>query len=220
MSRIIRRFQNLSLAAVSDALDMVGFPGQCRGIKPLSRDFRVAGRIFTVAYAPADQTTPGQTVGDYIEDVPGDHIVLIANQGREDCTVWGDILTLAANLGGVQGTVIDGVCRDSDYALEQRYPLFAKGSFMRTGKGRAALHSSQQPVQFCGVFVAPGDLVIGAADGVVIVPARLEQKVLNIAEDIEVTENNIRTALLDGARLKDARAQFGYHAIAPKDGHG
>jgi regulator of RNase E activity RraA len=57
---------------------------------------------FTVRYGPIGQD--GGTVGDYIDEVPPDAVVVLDNQGRTDVTVWGDLLTLTAHRGrlGVQ----------------------------------------------------------------------------------------------------------------------
>lgn len=212
----------LPLAAVSDALDLVGFDGQCRGIKPLDRGFRLWGEAFTVAYGPLDESRGDQTVGDFIDEVPEGAVVVIANGGRRDCTVWGDILTLTARGRGVAGTIIDGVARDSRASIELGYPVFALGSYMRTGKGRAAIQAIQQPVEIGGALVSPGDLVLGSADGVVIIPKRLRREVLRLANRIEEVETDIRSAVLRGVPLAEARGRFGYHQLAAggEESHG
>jgi len=205
----------LPLAAISDALDLLGIAGQIAGIKPLSAAFRIAGPCFTIDYLPVEQR-PGGTVGDYLESVPQGHVVLIANQGRLDCTVWGDLLTLAAKKRGLAGTVIDGVCRDSDSSHESAYPLFSRGTYMRTGKGRVALSAVQKPVAVSGIVVNPGDILVGGAEGVLAVPAKSEAEVVRLAEEIEAAENKIREIVRHGGSLTEARKKFRYHAIGRK----
>ena len=61
------RASKLDTTSLSDAMDRLGIPGQCLGIKPLSPNFRLAGRAFTILYGPAGM--PAGTVGDYIDDV-------------------------------------------------------------------------------------------------------------------------------------------------------
>ena len=51
-------------------------------------------------------------VGDYIDDVTEGSIIALDNQGRLDCTVWGDILTGIPKRRGIAGIVIDGCYRD------------------------------------------------------------------------------------------------------------
>ena len=70
----------------------------------------MAGRAWTLLYGPA--ANPPGTVGDYIDDVPPGSVIVLDNGGRDNATVWGDILTEIAKRRGIAGTVIDGVCRD------------------------------------------------------------------------------------------------------------
>ena len=71
-----------------------------------------------------------------LDDVAPGAVVVIDNGGRLDATVWGDILTWFASARGIAGTVIDGVSRDYDRAAELSYPIFSRGTYMRTGKDR------------------------------------------------------------------------------------
>src|SRR3984957_1159234 len=96
----------LDSTSISDALDRLGIGWQCLGIKPLDHRFRLTGRAFTILYGPAG--TPPGTVGDYIDDLEPGTVVVLDNGGRENATVWGDILTTVAHKRGVAGTVIDG----------------------------------------------------------------------------------------------------------------
>ena len=52
------------------------------------------------------------TVGDFLDDVEPGQVIVIDNGGRDYCTVWGDIMAVTAKAMGIEGTVIDGVCRD------------------------------------------------------------------------------------------------------------
>jgi regulator of RNase E activity RraA len=69
----------------------------------------MTGRAHTLLYRPAG-IEPG-TVGEYIDDIEPGSVLALDNGGREDATVWGDILTLVAHRRGIAGTVIDGACR-------------------------------------------------------------------------------------------------------------
>ncbi|WP_285730664.1 RraA family protein [Nocardiopsis sp. ATB16-24] len=200
-----------STSAVSDALDKLGVNGQALGIKPLSRDFRLVGRAFTGLYQPVG--VGGGTVGDYIDDVPPGSVVVLDNGGRQDATVWGDILTAVAHRRGVAGTVIDGVCRDSDRALEVGYPIFSRGTTMRTGKDRVMLAAVDVPVSVSGVLVHPGDVLLGDADGIVVVPSAVEFEVIETVRRIEEAEDVIRRAVQAGEPLSEARRKVSYHSL-------
>ncbi len=216
MQNLKKIFEPFSTPTVSDALDTLGIPGQCLGVKPLNPDFRLCGPAFTLEYELISGASENSTVGDYIDDVEPGHIVLIANYGRLDCTVWGDILTMVAAQRGVGGTVIDGVCRDSKASRDYNYPVFSVDHIMRTGKGRVALKEIQKPVLFRGITVHPGDVVFGDADGIVVIPKAFLVKVVELSKEIEETETRIRQAFLKGGSLRDARKNFGYYAIEAK----
>ena len=103
MDANVDRASRLDTTSLSDALDRLGIAGQCLNIKPLDHRFRLTGRAYTILYGPAGN--PPGTVGDYIDEVPPGSVVVLDNGGRENATVWGDILTCVANRRGVSGTV-------------------------------------------------------------------------------------------------------------------
>jgi len=212
----VARAARLDCASLSDALDKLGIVGQCYRIKPRSASFRLAGRAWTLLYGPAGK--PAGTVGDYIDDVPPGSVIVLDNGGRDNATVWGDILTEIAHRRGIAGTVIDGVCRDVALCLHLGYPIFSKDHWMRTGKDRVQVEATGVPVTIGEARVTPGDIVRGDADGVVVIPKAHEAAVLDAAEAIESAENRIREAVRGGIRLDEARAQFRYHALQTRSG--
>jgi len=210
----IQRASKLDTTALSDALDRLGIAGQCLNIKPLDHRFRFAGRAFTILYGPAGK--PPGTVGDYIDDVPPGGVVVLDNGGRENATVWGDILTMVATRRGVAGTVIDGACRDTHLARELNYPIFSRSYSMRTGKDRVQVEAMGGPVNIGDARVHPGDLLRGDSDGVLVIPREHEDAVLAAAEEIDAKEEQIRRAVLGGLSLTEARRQLGYHQLQSK----
>ncbi|SDG93754.1 Regulator of RNase E activity RraA [Pseudomonas benzenivorans] len=213
--QLVALFEGLDTPAVSDAMDKLGLPGQCLDIAPLADYQQVTvGPAFTVQYVSA--STPPGSVGDFIDEVaPGD-VVLIANGGRSDCTVWGDIMTQYALARGIAGTVIDGVCRDVNKALGEGYPLFTKGRFMRTGKDRVEVVAVNQPVSIGGARACARDIVVADANGVVVVPRQRARDVAACARQIEQVEAQIREQIASGKTLKEARAALGYHDLQRK----
>jgi regulator of RNase E activity RraA len=213
--QLVALFAGLDTPGVSDALDKLGLHGQALGIMPLT-DYPkvVVGPAFTVKYVPA--SAPAGTVGDFIDDVGEGDVVVIDNDGRTDCTVWGDIMTQYAGLRDIAGTVIDGVCRDVNKALGDGYPLFTAGRFMRTGKDRVQVESVNSTVGIGTVRVASRDIVVADANGVVIVPRARAHEVAETARRIEEVESRIREQIVQGKSLGDARAALGYHTLQSK----
>lgn len=206
------RARRLDCATLSDAMDKLRIEGVCRGIKPRDHKFRLAGRAFTVLYGPVDAVKPG-TVGDYVDDMKPGEIAVLDNGGREDCTVWGDILTQFAHTRGLGGTVIDGPCRDVHLCLELGYPIYSRSYSMKTGKDRVEVYATQVPVSIGDARVRPGDLLVGDADGIVVLPREREDEILNVAETIFAAEEAIRKLVSEGASISDARAQLNYHKL-------
>lgn len=200
-----------STATVSDALDRLGLPTQVAGLRACTPPYRVVGRATTLRYAPVDVS--GGTVGDFIDDVPPGAVIAIDNRGREDVTVWGDLLSTVAAHRGIAGTVIDGTFRDVDAIEALGYPIYARSVWMRTGKDRVALVERDGPITLGGVLVHPGDLLFGDRSGLVVIPQDMERKVLDVASGIEAAERRIRDAVLAGARLDETRRAHGYHQL-------
>lgn len=207
----VARAARLDTASLSDALDRHGISGQCYQIGPRDPSFRFAGRAFTILYGPAGK--PAGTVGDYIDDVPPGSVIVLDNGGRDDVTVWGDILTEVAHRRGLAATVIDGICRDVALCRKLGYPVYSKGHWMRTGKDRVQVEATNVPVTLGRARVAPGDLLRGDADGVVAIPREHEEAVLATAEEIEAAEAKIREAVRGGTRLDEARKANRYHSL-------
>lgn len=211
----VARAAQLDTATLSDALDRLGLVGQCHKIKPRSSASRLTGRAWTLQYGPAGQ--PPGTVGDYIDDIEPGTVIVLANNGREDVTVWGDILTEVAHKKGIAGTVIDGINRDVALALEVGYPIYSRDHWMRTGKDRVQVEATQIPVSIGGVRVAPGDLLRGDADGVVVIPREFEDQVLAAAEQIQQAEDAIRASVRAGMGLREAREKHRYHHLQTRE---
>ena len=210
----VERAGKLDTSNISDALDRLGIAGQCLGIKPRDPRFRLTGRAFTLLYGPVGK--PAGTVGDFIDDVPPGAVIAIDNGGRENATVWGDILTEIAHRRGIAGTVIDGAYRDTALCLELGYPVFSRSYSMRTGKDRVQLEGTDVIVNIGDARVAPGDILRGDADGVIVIPRRHELEVLAAAEDVFAKEEAIRKAIRAGKRLDEARKELGYHQLQTK----
>lgn len=209
---LVEAFKALDTASVSDAMDKIGIPAGCHGIKPVVNGLKFAGRAFTVKYRACGVVERG-TVGDFLDDVPEGYVVVIDNAGRTDCTVWGDIMTTLAHHKGVAGTVIDGVCRDVPKVRELRYPIYVRDYFMMTGKDRVELEALNVPVNVSQRQVRPGDIVLGDDSGVVIIPASRAKEILQIALEIEETEQKILQSIARGQSLREARAELKYHAL-------
>ena len=214
-NKIIEAFRELDTACISDAIDHLGISGGgLLGIKPVVCGKKICGQAFTVHYSVCGEIKG--TVGDFLDDVKPGNVVVIDNGGRTDCTVWGDIMSLYASINEIEGTVIDGVCRDIPLIHELSYPVFTKGTYMRTGKDRVFADRINEPINISNVQVAAGDIIVGDDSGVVVVPYQHAQVVYDTAISIETKENFIKESIKKGQKLKDARKAVGYHTLQTK----
>lgn len=216
MDPMIERFRKLDTTSVADAMDKLGAECSVYGVKPLQFGQRICGRAFTVHYSPCGVVHG--TVGDFLDEVRSDQVIVIDNDGRDDCTVWGGIMAQVAAMKNLEGTVIDGVCRDIPEILSCGYPVFSKGTYMRTGKDRVFVDAVNVPVKLSDIPVRPGDLILGDDSGIVVVPAEMEARVAEIAESIDAKEALILQYVREGMTLKDAREKTGYHHLQTREG--
>lgn len=212
LEHLLSQAKLLSTPELSDALDYFSLPGVVYGIKPVTGNFTFAGTAWTVRYVPVDHNNPG-SVGDYIDQVSERDVVVIDNAGRVDCTVWGGILSQVAAKRGIAGTVINGVSRDTNEAIEARYPIYALGHFMRTGKDRVQVTEVCGPVNLGGTLVNHGDIIVADTDGVVVLEINIAEKVIARAHEMKSIEDEIVKDALNGMSIKDARKKHNYHLL-------
>merc|ERR1719201_1649120 len=122
-------------------------------------------------------------------------VLVMASVGPWE-SVGGDIKFLRLKQLGLGGLVTDGSVRDTDEMLAYGFPCF---SFSTTAKqGPAAMQPWEcDGVIECGkVVVRPGDAIVGDQDGVVVVPAKVVDKVYDIAHGREVIEEIVKAELI------------------------
>ena len=115
---------------------------------------------------------------------------------------WGELLSTAAQVRGAAGALMDGCTRDIKAIRAMNFPVFHGGIAPLDSKGRGRVMALDVPVRCAGVKVATGDLVFGDADGVVVIPRAVEEKVL----DARVRQDQGREAhARRSARGREAR---------------
>jgi len=205
------RLTALDTPSIADAMDSIGLCGGLLGIQCQVPDHIVAGPAFTVMYRPFSRNVEEfHNAGNYIDQVRRGDVIVVDNEGRHDCTSWGDILTETALLKGVAGTVIHGAARDIGEIRRMNYPLFSTAIHMVSGKNRVRISAVQEPIRVGEVTINPGDWIVADCSGALVVPASLVEDVLQRAERIDRTEQIIRQAVRAGTPLETARARYRY----------
>jgi 4-hydroxy-4-methyl-2-oxoglutarate aldolase len=211
---IIERLAKLDTCSVSDGLDSMKLAGATWGVRPQWQCPRIVGRAVTVKIKPVGLQQPTQHLGTPAIEAaqPGD-IIVIDNGGQRQFSTWGGLLSLSAKLKGLSGAVIDGACRDIDEARDLQFPVYARGVVPMTARGRVMQESFNQEIQFAGVQVHPGDLVIADGSGVVFISREREEEVLDAAEMVFRQEAQMAEGIRKGSSSLEMLEKLGYERM-------
>jgi 4-hydroxy-4-methyl-2-oxoglutarate aldolase len=204
MDQFSERLGRMDSCAVSDALDKLGLPGSVTGIPRVSTDQRIAGRVLTVKLDRAEGRSNARHLCTAAIEAasPGDIIVCEQRTGL-DAACWGGNLTVAAQMRGVAGAIIEGPARDIDESRQLAFPVFARSITGRTARGRIVEVSTGEPIRVGEVTVTPGDFVIADASSVVFIAQADIARVVEAAELIVRRESLMAQALRDGKRASE-----------------
>jgi regulator of RNase E activity RraA len=196
----IQAFRSITTASVADALWEQGISGHMtHDIKPIF-PVKMVGPAVTVLEEPTTERQPPTHALELIDHSEPGSVLVISINGFRDVAIWGGIMTAGAVANGFEGAVLDGGVRDvEEIQRDYHFPVFSRSIVPATTVGRFKSVSSNMPVKVGGVTVNPGDLMVGDRDGVVVVPAGLIEKVLQLALDIEKREQE-QTKLIREAK--------------------
>jgi 4-hydroxy-4-methyl-2-oxoglutarate aldolase len=210
---LVERLARLHPAVVADCLDRKGIRGQVLAphIRPLTPTMRLAGLAATVHCIEVD-SVPESHDDWYRNELasvdalePGQVIVVSTCRG----SYWGELLATASSFRGARGVVADAYTRDTLALIEMGFPTFAAGIHCADSLGRIDVDAFDIPITCGGVHVAPGDLVLGDYDGVVVIPAAAGEEIVTLAEEKVSGENLVRAKLAEGMPVSEAFRTFG-----------
>ena len=204
---------SLYTSVLSDILDEAGHRQQVMRVdlRPLYPGAKVAGRAVTaLAVAVAEvPRQPYELLMDLLDGIRSGDVVVAAVQGGVQAALWGELLSTHARAQGARGVILDGLSRDSWGIGEMKFPVFATGVSPADSKGRLEVIAIRQPILAGGVRVGDGDLVLADEDGVVVVPAAIEDEVVGRAFEKVASENIIRDILRQGASIRKVFEEHG-----------
>ncbi len=186
----------LSTATLHEVLGKTGALPSC--IKPLRAGMRLLGPAFPLGSPAGDNLM----LHHALEQAPPGSVIVADAGGFVEAGPWGDVMTAAAKARGISGLVIYGSIRDSAELAKGNFPIFCAGVCIR-GTTKTKRAPINVPVMIGDVTVAPGDLVVGDDDGVVIVPVAQSKSAAWAAAEREASEEAICERLEAGELTLD-----------------
>jgi 4-hydroxy-4-methyl-2-oxoglutarate aldolase len=218
---ILKLYQGLRVADVSDGMDMVGLPNTGLVSTDIHADWRdtkdmshiIRGIAVTARYVPTqkpDRPKPGEDFAAweghfystysneaFAEAIqPGSVVVLDDVEDRDIGSIGSNNILYWVKLGAV-GVVTDASSRDTDEIALQKVPLYLRKKGRGIRPGRNELESVNRPVTIGGVLVMPGDVVVADGDGVVVVPRHVAKDVAMHAHGVLVNDKAGRRKLYE-----------------------
>lgn len=193
---VVKGFEGIPTGVVSDAMGRGN--SMAAEIKPVWPGAKVLGPAFTVRTFPADNLMihKAATLAK-----PGDVLVVNAG-GYKDAAVFGDLLGYSCKVHGIAGLVIDGATRDADGLAAVGFPVFTR-AVLPMGPFKDSPGSINLPISCGGIAVRPGDIILGDADGVVVIPQEHAAEILAKAQAGLAKEQQLRERITQGEFIFD-----------------
>ncbi len=146
---------------------------------------KVAGPAFTVRGIGGDNLA----LHNAVLAAPAGSVLVVDLQGAA-YGHWGEVLAVAAQHRGILGLVVDGGVRDSEEMAAMDFPVFARNVTV-VGTVKDYPGDMRSPVRVGGVVVHTGDLIVGDADGVVVLPQDSADAIISRADQRVADEQRI-----------------------------
>lgn len=186
----IEKFKDLPVANISDSMHRMYAGGAA--LRPVHREGKLVGRALTVKAPPGDNLMLHKAI-----DMAVDGDVIVADAGGDVThALMGEMMLGYALTRGIAGFVLNGAIRDADAFMETNLPSYAVGVTHR-GPYKNGPGEINCPITIGGMVIMPGDLIVGDADGVVVVP---------IDDVAEVHERTVAKHAAETKQMQSIRA--------------
>jgi RraA family protein len=194
---VIDALRQTATAHLSDNMNRLNAIGA--EIRPYHRGARLAGAALTVKVPPGDNLMVHRAI-----DIARSGDVIVVDAGGElSHAIIGEIMSSLAESRGVAGMVIDGSIRDAGAIAASDFPVYARGVTHR-GPYKNGPGEINVPVAIGGTVVAPGSIIVGDEDGLVMVAPAEAEALVEIARKYAAKEEAILKAICSGGAVDRA----------------
>lgn len=198
-NEVIEQFRHVSTPTLATALYKRGLRNQViQGVQPLgTMTASMAGQAFTLRYIPAREDLnpisvfldPEHPQRAAVEQCPPGHVLVMDSRGDARAASAGGILIRRLMMRGAAGVVTDGGFRDSAEIASLAIPAFHSRPSAPTNLTLHQAIDINVPIGCGDAPVFPGDVIVGDADGVIVVPAAIAAEVAAEATAMTVYED-------------------------------
>ena len=182
-------------------------------MRPIYPTAKVAGCAVTISSQPGDNLM----IHAALEVCQAGDVLVITTTSESTDGMFGELLAVSSRARGVVGVVIDAGVRDVTDIAAMNFPVWAK-AISAQGTVKATAGSVNIPVVCAGALVQPGDVIVGDADGVCVVPRSAASEIARLGTERVAKEERTRERLRAGelgldfygfrARLADLGVQY------------
>lgn len=209
--------KELYSAVIGDILDQMGRYHQFlpMEIQPIRQDMVVCGRAMTVLEEDLPvmgEPVEGEPTFGYMLEALDDirkNEVYICSGSSPDYALVGELMCTRMQALGAAGTVMNGPHRDTSGILELNFPCFSRGRYSQDQAPRGRVTAWRVPIEVGQVHVAPGDIIFGDLDGVVVIPREIEEEVIRRAWEKATGEKTVGNAIRAGMSATEAFRKYG-----------
>jgi len=185
------------LRAKLEAVPVAGLSAQLRkrglnnvhvdGVRPLHPEAKLVGIARTLRFVPNREDLFASHGGGYnaqkrVFDAVGDgEVVVIEARGEAGSGTLGDILAIRAHARGAAGIVTDGGVRDAAAVAAVGIPVYSSGAHPAVLGRKHVPWDADVTIACGGTTVQPGDIIVGDADGVIVIPPGIAEEVVDAA---------------------------------------
>jgi regulator of RNase E activity RraA/2-keto-4-pentenoate hydratase/2-oxohepta-3-ene-1,7-dioic acid hydratase in catechol pathway len=205
----LHHLRKVSTATLAALLRKRGLNGlTLDGLRSTRPGTRLAGYARTVRYLPLREDLSASHGGGMnaqrraIEAIRPGEVLVIEARGDTTAGTIGDILALRAQVRGAAGIVTDGAIRDSGVLAGLEIPVYHAAAHPAVLGRRHIPWETDVAVACAGVTIQPGDILVGDADGVVVLPPAIAAEVLADAREQERQEEFIAQRIAAGEPIE------------------